>query len=91
METYRWDEDSYAAVAAAGLAWQNVVFVLYDSRPRIRRHIGAVLHVSAPAPDGQWMLVTLIEETDDAYLVVGARHLDEIEADAARKIIEGGM
>lgn len=89
-ESYRWDEHSYAALTAAGVDWRAAISVLYDSRPRVRWHLGAVLRIAAPAPDGLWLAVTCIEESDDEYLVVTARYLDDDERDAVQKMIEGG-
>lgn len=87
-ERYRFDDDSYAALAAAGVAWQCVLEVLH-TRPRMRHHIGAVLRVAAPASDGRWYAVALIEEDDDQYLVVGARELDDVERAAVARMIKG--
>lgn len=89
-EVYRFDDASYTTLGAAGVAWQDVIHVLNDARPRVRQHIGAVLRVAAAGRDGRWLAVALIEEDDDHYLVVGARHLDPDEAEATRKMIEGG-
>jgi hypothetical protein len=33
-ETYEFNDDSYAALAAAGIAWQDVIYALHDSRPK---------------------------------------------------------
>jgi hypothetical protein len=46
-ETYEFDDQSYAALVAAGVALQDVIFALHDSRPKVRRHIGAVLNIAA--------------------------------------------
>jgi hypothetical protein len=64
--------------------------VLTASRPRIVRHIGAVMHVVGAVPDGRLLAVALIEETDDEYVVVGARWLDENEAQPLRRLMERG-
>jgi hypothetical protein len=90
-ETYRWSEDTYDQLHAAGIAWQAAMYVLHDAHPHVRRHLGAVLYVSAPDRDGRWLMVVLIEEADDAYLVVGARYLDADEVEAAVRIIRGGQ
>jgi hypothetical protein len=88
-ETYRFDEDSYQRLAAAGIGWQSVLDAL-QARPRWRQHIGAVLRIAAPDRSGRWLGVALIEEDDDQYLVVGARELDAVEADAVRRLLEQG-
>jgi hypothetical protein len=87
-ETYRFDERSYDALAAAGIGWQMALEVL-RARPRLRHHIGAVLRIAAQANDGRWVAVALIEEDDDEYLVVSARELDAAEQQAVRHMIEG--
>ena len=87
-ERYRFDDASYTTLGAAGVAWQRVLEVLH-ARPRVRHHIGAVLRIAAPASDGRWYAVALIEEDDDQYLVVSARELDDVERAAIAKMIEG--
>lgn len=92
LETYRWDEDTYTALAEAGVPWQTVTFVLYDAHPRIRRHTGvAALTISAPTTDGRWLAVALIEEEDDHYLVVGAHWMSDTETTTARRMTKGGQ
>ena len=90
-ESYRFDDGTYANLGAAGVDWRDVIHVLNDARPRVRQHFGSVLRVAAAGRDGRWLAVALIEEDDDQYLVVGARHLDDDEAEATRKMIEGGL
>lgn len=88
-ERYRFDEDAYAALGRAGIGWQVAQEVLGADRT-VRRHVGAVLHVAARTADGRWVGVALIEEADDAYLVVGARELDEDEARTIARILQEG-
>jgi hypothetical protein len=88
-ETYRFDEDSYQRLEAAGIRWESVLDVL-QARPRWRQHIGAVLRIAAADRGGRWLGVALIEEADDQYLVVGARELDAAEAEAVRRLLELG-
>ncbi len=88
-ETYRFDEDSYQRLEAAGIGWQSVLDVL-QARPRWRQHIGAVLRIAAPDRTGRWLGVALIEEADDQYLVVGVRELDAAEAEAVHWLLEQG-
>jgi hypothetical protein len=88
-EWYVWDETSYDSIVAAGLRWQVVQEVL-RARPRIRTHTGAVLRVAARAGDGRWIVVALVEQGDDEYLVVSARLLSPAEATAAVRMIESG-
>lgn len=91
---HRFNEDSYDRLREAGVTWQTVQQVM-RAHPAIRRHTGAVLQVAAPLKDwatGEetWVLVVLIEEQDDEYLVVSARQLHGVEAESARKMLEGG-
>lgn len=90
VDPYRFSYTSYEALDLAGVGWQAALHVLTVSRPRIVRHIGAVLHVVGAVPDGRMLAVSLIEETDDEYVVVGARWLDEDEAEPLRKLMERG-
>lgn len=90
VDPYRFSYTSYEALDRAGVGWQAALHVLTASRPRIVRHIGAVMHVVGAVPDGRLLAVALIEETDDEYVVVGARWLDEDEAQPLRKLMERG-
>lgn len=87
-ETYRFDDGSYDRLLAAGISWQHALHVLRTS-PRVRHHIGAVLRVAGSTPDGGVIVVALIEEADDQYLVVGARRLAGDEAEAVRNMLKG--
>lgn len=91
---HRFDDDSYARLYQTGISWQTVQEVL-RAHPQIAHHIGATLRVAAPIRDwvtgGEtWIVVALIEEDDDNYLVVSARQLTAPEVEAARKMLEGG-
>lgn len=88
---YEWDDDSLANLQAAGVDWRDALHVLYHARPRVRSHLGAVLRLVAPARDGRYLAVALIEVGDDRYRVVSARWLDEDEQQAVRKMLEGGV
>ena len=87
-DPYRFSYASYDALDRAGVGWQATLHVLTAARPRIVRHVGAVLHVVGAAPDGRLLAVALIEEIDDEYVVAGARWLDEDEAQPLRKLME---
>nr|MDT0663500.1 hypothetical protein [Micromonospora sp. DSM 115978] len=52
-EVYRWDDASYTSLAAAGVAWPDVIHVLHHGYPRIRKHIGAALFVATPDRPGR--------------------------------------
>ncbi|MCZ7478913.1 hypothetical protein [Micromonospora sp. WMMC273] len=90
-DVYIWDDDSYAALAAAAIDWLDVQYVLYHSRPCVRGHLGAVLRVTAPARDGRPLLVALIEDAPDRYRVVGARWLDPAERTAWEQMMKGEL
>lgn len=87
-EGYRFDDASYRALNAAGITWQEALYVLHTP-PRVRSHIGAVLRVARQTAEGRWIAVALIEEADDDYLIVGGHELDAAETAAAKKMIEG--
>lgn len=89
-ESYRFNDASYQALARAEVPWPDAIHILRHARPRVRHHIGAVLRLAAPTTGGRWLAIACIEETDDTYLVVGARWLDDAEAEHLRKTIEGG-
>lgn len=89
-EEYRFDDAAYTNLAAAGIDWRDALYVLKHAQRRIRHHTGAVLRIAAPGRDGRWLALALIEETDDAYLLVGGRYLDQEEIDAIGKMFEGG-
>lgn len=91
-ENYEFNDDCYTALGAAGVAWQDAVFVLRESRPVVRRHIGAVLNVAGRDRQGRWLAVALIEldpQRDDQYTVVGARYLDEAEIASIERMLKG--
>ena len=91
-ETYEFNDESYIALGAAGAAWQDAMFVLRQSRPAVRRHIGAVLNVAARDRQGRWLAVALIEldpTRDDHYAVAGARYLDDTEVVSIMRMLEG--
>ena len=89
-EEYRWNDDSYEALAANKVAWQDVVYVLRYAHPKIRQHIGSILRIIGRGRDAQLVAVTLIEESDDQYLVVTARHLTGEEVTDAEALLNRG-
>jgi hypothetical protein len=91
-ENYEFDDDSYTALGAAGVAWPDAVFVLRQSRPLVRRHIGAVLNVAGRDRQGRWLAVALVEldpRRDDRYTVAGARYLDDAEVVSIERMLKG--
>jgi hypothetical protein len=93
-ENYEFNDDSYTALQAAGVAWQDAVFVLRQSRPVVRRHIGAVLNVAGTDRQGRWLAVALIEldpKQDDRYTVAGARYLDDAEVASITQTLKGPL
>lgn len=91
-EEYEFTDDSYIALGAAGVAWQDAVFVLRQSRPVVRRHIGAVLNIAGMDRQGRWLAVALIEldpDRNDQYIVAGARYLDDVEVASIMRMLRG--
>ncbi|SNY64853.1 hypothetical protein [Paractinoplanes atraurantiacus] len=91
-EDYQFDDDSYTALGAAGVAWQDAVFLLRQSRPVVRRHLGAVLNIAGRDRQGRWLAVALIEvapQRADQYTVAGARYLDDVEVAAIERMLKG--
>lgn len=91
-DTYEFNDDSYTALAAAAVAWQDAVFVLRQSRPVVRRHIGAVLNIAGRDRQGRWLAVALIEldpKRDDHYTVAGGRYLDDTEVVSITRMLKG--
>lgn len=92
-ENYEFNDESYTALGAAGVAWQDAVFVLRQSRPVVRRHIGAVLNVAGRDRQARWLAVALIEldpqRDDERYTVVGARYLDDAEVASIERMLKG--
>lgn len=91
-ENHEFNDDSYAALTAAAVAWQDAVFVLRQSRPVVRRHVGAVLNVAGRDRQGHWLAVALIEldtQRDDRYTVAGARYLDDAEIASIERMLKG--
>jgi hypothetical protein len=91
-ENYEFNDDSYTALGAAGVPWQDAVFVLRQSRPVVRRHIGAVLNVAGRDRQGRWLAVALIElgpQRDDQYTVAGARYLEDAEVASIERMLKG--
>lgn len=87
-ERYRYNEASYDALDRAGVGWVAAHDLLHGERT-VRRHLGAGLNIAGRARDGRWISVTLIEETDDEYLVVRARELDPDEAATIARLLGG--
>lgn len=48
-----------------------------------------MLRVAAQARDGRWIVVALVEEADDEYLVVSARELSAVEVTSVVRMTEG--
>jgi hypothetical protein len=46
------------------VAWQDAVFVLRQSRPVVRRHIGTVLNIAGRDRQGHWLAVALKDMTE---------------------------
>jgi hypothetical protein len=91
-DAYEFDDDSYTALGAAGVTWQDAVFVLRQSRPVVRRRIGAVLTIAGRDRHGRWLAVALIEldpSRDDHHTVAGARYLEDTEVVSITRMLKG--
>lgn len=90
-EEYCWDDESLRAIAANKVDWRDVDYVLHHAHPVIRQHIGSVLRIIGRGRDAQLIAVSLIEQSDDLYLVVGARHLTGAEITDAEALLNWGQ
>lgn len=91
-ETYDFDDDSYRRIAAAGVDWRDVLFVLHDSAPIVRRHLGSIMTIAGRDRTNtleRWLAVSMVELDDDHYLVAGARYLDAKETASIIRMMKG--
>ena len=91
QEQYHFEEESYEAVAAAGSDVLSVLAVLHG-RPRHRRHVGSTgLIITGRTPDGQWLMVGLLEKADqdDVYVVTEVQILSAMQAAAIERRLGG--
>lgn len=72
----RFDRRSRAAIAAAGTDLPTVLAALHGGHPKMRRHLGSGrLRLYASTPDGQWLVMTLVEtHTDEEWLLTDVCH-----------------
>ena len=84
-ESYEFSDAAYERLYAAGIPPLSVLAVLYGGA-MARRHTRAVLQVAGRDRTGLWLVVALVETTDDHYAVVGARRLDNDEIAAIVRI-----
>lgn len=84
-ETYAFTERTYANLGDAHVSPLSVMDVLYG-RQVVRRHIGASLQIAGRDRSGQWLVVALIEGSDDEYVVTSARYLDDVEIAAIARM-----
>jgi hypothetical protein len=96
---YEYDDESYAALAANGVRWQDADYVLRHAKTVIGERIGpAILRIIGRDHRPAWLMVMTVEivwatgarrltdTTDDIYRVTGARYLNATEAAIAAKI-----
>jgi hypothetical protein len=91
LESYEFDDESYAAAAAAGVDVLTVLKVLHG-HPVHRRFVGSTgLIVTGRTPAGQVISVGLLElpGRDDVYRVAEVTMLSPDQAAAAEKRLEG--
>ncbi|GAA2640324.1 hypothetical protein GCM10010399_87330 [Dactylosporangium fulvum] len=90
MDAYRFDDDSYRSLGAAGVPWATAVWLLRQAHPVLQRSAGRVLQLAGTTEDDRVLMLVLIEEDDDEYLVVTGRWADAGEAALIRGILAGG-
>ncbi len=88
---FEFDESSYDRIRTNGVGLSDVLYALRDSRPRLVRHLGAVLQLAARDRQDRWIGITAVETLrDGSYLVYGARYLDEQESTQIADMLLGG-
>jgi hypothetical protein len=91
VDSYEFDDESFSAVAAAGVDVPSVLAVLHG-HPVHRRFVGGSgLIVTGRTPAGQIISVGLLElpGSDDVYRVAEVMMLSPDQAAAAEKRWEG--
>lgn len=84
-ERYHFTEETFDRLAEVEVSPISVLQVLHGGRVA-RRHIGSVLHIAGQDRAGTWLVVALIEQGDDEYLVLSARYLDQEEIQAIARM-----
>lgn len=84
-EVFVFTDETYENLLTARVNPLSVIEVLH-AHGVVRRHIGPVLQVAGPDRKGTWLVVALIEDSDDTYTVASARYLDDVEIDAIARI-----
>jgi hypothetical protein len=85
-DRYEFDDDSYQALAASGVPWQEALYVLHSTDRTWRGHRGDLLRIAGRDRQGRWLGLVLVETQDDMYVLTGARYLDEDEAEAIERL-----
>jgi hypothetical protein len=68
------------------------VLAVLHGRPRHRQHVGSAgLVITGRTPDGQWLMVGLIERAgqDDVYVVAEVRFLSAVQVAAIERRLGG--
>jgi hypothetical protein len=93
VDVYEFDDESYAAAAAAGVDTLAVLAVLHG-HPVHRRFVGSTgLIITGRTPAGPVISVGLLERSgrDDVYRVVEVTLLSAEQAEAVQKRWEGEL
>ena len=77
-ESYVFTERTYENLAKSEVSPLAVTDVLHSGHVA-RRHIGGSLQVAGRDRGNTWLVVALVEDGDDQYVVTGARYLDHDE------------
>ncbi|WP_244945163.1 hypothetical protein [Couchioplanes caeruleus] len=84
-EAYVFTDETYDNLLTARMSPLSVMEVLH-AHGVVRRHIGSAMQVAGQDRKGDWLVVALIEDSDDVYTVASARYLDDEEIEAIARI-----
>jgi hypothetical protein len=84
-ESYVFTDRTYESLAKSEVSPLAVTDVLHSGHVA-RRHIGASLQIAGRDRTNTWLVVALVEDGDDQYLVAGARYLDHSEIAAIIRV-----
>lgn len=85
---YQFNDETWDVLAVREVDWQEAMYVLRESRPRIRRFVGgSTLQIIAADRADNWMIVTLVEhqDRDEIYNVIDARYLTDGETEIVKR------
>ncbi|MFI5492404.1 hypothetical protein [Actinoplanes sp. NPDC051859] len=84
-EAYIFTDETYDNLLTARMSPLSVMEVLH-AHGVVRRHTEPALQIAGQDRKGDWLVVALIEDSDDVYIVVSARYLDVEEVEAIARI-----